>query len=419
MRVLFLNTFEMHGGAGLAAYRLYQALKTHTEIQVDYLSQFKGDFRKSRPVNYAALFRIGREKLKLRQNLTRKNDLFKFETGVTGKNILKDARVSESDIIHLHWINQGFLSLRTLGQLASIKPLVWTMHDMWPFTGGCTYSGECANYKNSCGHCPFLRRRNSNDLSHLIWEKKETIYKSTRITLVGPSQWMAARAGESALGKLADIQSIPNAIDTDFFSPSDPEKARRTLGVDENALILLFGAQNIDDERKGFRYLAESLRIIREGNPAIAGKILLLVFGETKNVNLFRDFPVKVKYLGIIRDQENLKLAYLASSLYVHCATIDNLPNTIVEALSCGTPVIASGSGGTEELITDGFNGFLVQKENAGALADCIIQFSGLINSWPGFRNNARTKAVNSFSMKMIARSWSALYGKILNDRSG
>jgi glycosyltransferase involved in cell wall biosynthesis len=418
MKVLFINTFERHGGAGIAAFRLFTALIQNTNAQVNYLAQFKGEFRKYSPQNYPALFRIGKEKFFLRQKLLDRNNAFKFETGDKGMNILHNGLVSGSDLIHLHWINQGFLSLETIGMLARAKPVIWTMHDMWAFTGGCTYSDECTNYKNSCGNCPFLRARNSNDLSNIIWNKKEKIYRSAKITLVGPSRWMAERAKESSLGNLAEIISIYNPIDTDFFIPADPVNARTTLNINSEGMVLLFGAQNIHDERKGFHYLKESLRIIKDNNPEIAGSICLVIFGEIKQKEIFRDLPVRVNYLGTITDPEKLKLAYQAASFYVHCARIDNLPNTIVESLSCGTPVISFESGGVGELIEDGYNGFLIQKGSSMALAECIMRISGLMNARPQLSYHAREKAIKSFSMRNIASSYFELYEKVIRDHS-
>ncbi len=178
MKILFLTTFEQSGGAGLAAHRLYDALKIHTNVELTRLTQFGPDYRKWDIGNISPFMKIGIEKLILQYRLANSGDAFKFESGRFGMNLEHQQHlINSADIRHLHMMTQGFISLKSLGKLAGTKPIVWTLHDMWPFTGGCVYSFQCDRYKNSCGCCPFMKGKEDHDLSNQIWEKKEKILR--------------------------------------------------------------------------------------------------------------------------------------------------------------------------------------------------------------------------------------------------
>jgi glycosyltransferase involved in cell wall biosynthesis len=413
LKVVFLNTFERTGGAGIAGYRLYHALKKSQKADLNYLFQFGGDFQKYQLKNIPSLLRIGIEKYKIRNQLRNSGDIFKFETGEFGMRLVNNKIIQNADILHIHWVNQGFLSLKSFLKLVKIKPIVWTLHDMWAFTGGCGYSMDCRRYENSCGRCPFLRVKTDNDISNLIWRKKEDIFRSGKIILVCPSQWMADRAKESSLGKYSEIVMIPNPIDTDMYSPGDRLHARHQLNLNPEGIIYLFGAQNIDDDRKGFHYLAESLKLMKNKNPDLSKKITLVVFGATRSKNKFSDISVPVKYLGSVNEAEKLKLAYQASDYYVHCASTDNLPNTIAESLACGTPVIAFNTGGISGLVRDGYNGFLADHVRYESLVECMIRSSESIDRFRDLNAHARQTAIDLLSMNRIAGAYYQIYEKI------
>ena len=251
MKVTFLNTFENYGGAGYAALRIFEAMKQHTSGEYSFFPLYRGSFNRYHPANFPGLIRIGLEKARLRKQIKNPGDLFKFETGELGGKVAGRGTITRSDLLHLHWVNQGFLSIPTLVKLARLKPLVWTLHDMWAFTGGCSHSYDCERYRESCGQCPYLRSGRKDDLSNRIWHRKQEIYNTGKIALVGPSRWITQRAGQSSLGMLAEIVHIPNPLDTELFSPGDKLKARQALSIDPDKTVLIFGAQNI--ERKVWR----------------------------------------------------------------------------------------------------------------------------------------------------------------------
>lgn len=417
MKVTFLNTFEQHGGAGLAGHRIFSALKKHSPAELIYLSQFRGVFRKNRLIHTAPLIRVALEKLWLRKQLRDKSDLYKFETGVLGKGFRNNGYILSSDVIHLHWINQGFISIGTLQYLAGLKPLVWTMHDMWPFTGGCSYANECTKYLSHCGDCPYLKFPHPDDLSNRIWKKKSDIYKTGKLTLVGPSKWITAKAEESTLGKMANVVHIFNPIDTDFFAPGNRNQAREKMGIDPDKTVFLFGAQNIDDERKGFSILSECLEVLHADHPDVAGKAELLIFGRTKYSEKFRQLPVRVRYAGIVNDQIVLRSLYHASDWYVHTARADNLPNTVVEAAACGVPVIGFDTGGVKEIIQDGISGMLSRTGDMNDFVKSVFNAVFQKDSDRKFGKNAREFAVQQFSMEKVAGEYMKVYEDLKSPR--
>ena len=412
LRIAFLSTFEKHGGAGLAAYRLRLALQKHFSAEIICFSQFEGDFRKFTLKNIPALARIGFDKYFLKKQLRKRSDLYKFETGRLGLPLHKNPDIVSSDIIHLHWIQQGFLSLEEILKLSRIKPVIWTLHDMWPFTGGCCYSNECTRYMDSCGSCPYLKNPDANDLSSEIWKKKERIYQGGKITLVGPSQWICRKAAESSLGRMADIRHIPYAIDTDLFTPVERERVRLQTGIREDEFVLLFGAQNLDDERKGFRILEEALILVKQSGFSME-RMRLFVFGATSRNDNFHSLPVRVNYAGTIKSPEELKKLYQVSDWYVHAALADNLPNTVIESVACGTPVMGFDSGGILEIITDGFNGMIAKHMTAEDLAQMILRSFDARGLLSELRKNARHFALENYSMEKISKAYADLYREV------
>lgn len=415
MRIAFLNTFEKHGGAGLAAFRLEQAIKKYTSLEIDNYAQFKGDFHKYNLKNIAALSRIGLEKFFLKIQLKNHSDLYKFETGRYGLPLYNNPKIVRSDIIHFHWVQQGFLSLKGIRKLAASKPVVWTMHDMWAFTGGCCYSNDCTRYRESCGNCPFLKNPGEADLSYKIWKEKEKLFSNRNITLVGPSRWITLKAEDSGLGKKAKIYHIPNPVDTELFSPGDRKKTRSEYNIDDNEFVLLFGAQNLDDNRKGFGILEKALVRLVQSDFKEAEKIRLLLFGATDHQEKFSKLPVKVLYTGIINNPEELKKLYNVADWYIHPALADNLPNTVVESVSCGTPVLGFNSGGINEIITSDFNGLIAPGINSDELARFIIKAFQSQGRMDKLRMNARKFALDTYSMEKVAGAYYDLYRQVLS----
>ncbi len=416
MKVLLLNTSDASGGASQACNRLYRALQQAGIEAQFWVNEKKGSskdiscfteniFQKTvSEINFAS------EKISLYPQLKDWRDMFFFSPANFGRDISAHPAVQRADVIHLHWINHGFLSLDAIRKLAGLgKKIVWTLHDMWAFTGGCHYSRGCEAYKANCGKCPYLGAKSTNDLSSRIWKKKSSVYVKDVFSFVTCSQWLASIASQSALLSGFDIRPIPNPIDADIFKPIDKKIARENLGLAHDKFYILFASQNLADERKGFRYLREALEILVQKNPDARNHIELVVFGKTK-VDLQNLLPLKLHPLGSLSSLEQITMAYNAANLFVLPSLEDNLPNTVMESLSCGVPVAAFNTGGIPEMVDHGSNGFLATQRSADELAMGISKIIWNETPCNTLSENARRKVLDNYTFDRIAKKYIEVY---------
>ena len=236
MKITILSTFDNFGGAAIAASRLNKALNNNGLSSNMLVQDRKGNLPNVESIaqnwfqKKLALLRFALDRYQFAFYEKNEDVRFIFSQVKIGVDIHNHPLVQQSDIVHLHWINFGFLSLNSLEKLfITNKPIVWTLHDMWVFTGGCHYSRECTNYERNCGNCvQFLKNPSENDLSHQVWERKKKIFSKANLTIVTCSEWLAQKARESSLLEDKTIISIPNPIDTDVFRPIEkniPTKA--------------------------------------------------------------------------------------------------------------------------------------------------------------------------------------------------
>jgi glycosyltransferase involved in cell wall biosynthesis len=274
----------------------------------------------------------------------------------------------EPDIIHAHWIGDGYARIGALGNWG--KPIVWTMHDMWPFTGGCHYARDCERYISSCGACPQLGSSQGRDLSSRSAARKAREWNTVRGVAVSPSSWLAETARKSAILRNARVEVIPNGLDGDLFKPGARAEARKRLGLQDGDRILLTGAVGaVKDERKGFALLTEALRTCWAAGGT--EKWRLLVFGAEKGPGI-ETIGIPVSYCGTIAAERDLPAIYRAADVFVLPSVQDNLPNTVVEALACGKPVVGFRSSGLATMIADGRTGWLAQPFSASSLAVAV-----------------------------------------------
>jgi glycosyltransferase involved in cell wall biosynthesis len=379
MKVVILSSSDGSGGAAIASYRLNRALiKNDLSSNMLVRHRYTRDDPTIQSVGQMEYFaqkevhpRFALEKLFFLPYEKSKKDRFVFSTNRFGFKVHNHPLVKDADIIHLHWINDAFLSLSELRKILALgKPVVWTLHDMWAFTGGCHYAGNCLNYKLNCGMCPVLKNPSQNDLSAKIFRIKDKLYDNKNLAIVTCSKWLTGIVKESALLGGKKILSIPNPIDQSEFHPETVGKIREELGLSEKKIYLLFAAGNIFDERKGIKYLIEALDILKRF-PDLIKRIELLVLGKS-NVNLDSYFPVRIKYFGQISGADKICKIYNASHAFLLPSLQDNLPNTIMESLACGTPVIAFNTGGIPEMIQHLETGFLAQSGSSESLAEGI-----------------------------------------------
>ncbi|WP_185968883.1 glycosyltransferase family 4 protein [Carboxylicivirga sp. M1479] len=419
MKILQINKTDAGGGAAVAANRLNRALRRNgveSKLLVqDQHRDEEGVYPVGTGFTYKqkAFVRFAWERLTFLPYERNASVRFAFSPANTGIDITQHPLVQEADVIHLHWVNQGFLSIETLGKLLSCgKPIVWTQHDMWSFTGGCHYAGTCLEFLEFCSYCPFLRKSGKKDLSAQIFAKKRKIYNEAPLSIVTCSKWLRTLSQESKLLRRKNFYNIPNPIDTELYAPRDKDVVRERLGLPKDKKLILFGAANVNDPRKGMRYFIEALNILAENFPVVKDNTELVVFGKA-NAETVKLFPFKTHSLKFISDPETLVDLYSSADIYVLPSLQDNLPNTVMESIACGTPVVGFSIGGVPEMISHQESGYLAEVKNSLSLATGIYEtlFVSDINK---LGVNARQKAVDCYSEEVVAQQYKAVYESVL-----
>ena len=295
-----------------------------------------------------------------------------FSYPVLGSDVSQMKNIQEADIIYVHWTLQGFLNLNSFEKIIKTgKPVVFVMHDMWNITGGCHHSFTCEKYKSHCFNCQVFPGNKIRDLSYKGFEKKLKLYSEyTNISFISPSKWLYKCAKESALIKNKPIFHIPNIIDTSFFKPMDKTVAKHIFNLNPNEITIAFGAISVDNPYKGWSYLITALNFLStEFN---VSDITILVFGNGYKKEITNQIPFKTIFTGFLRDEYSTMLVYNAADVFIAPSLADNLPTTILESLSCGTPVVGFNVGGIPDMIKHKENGYLAEYRNAKDLSDGI-----------------------------------------------
>jgi glycosyltransferase involved in cell wall biosynthesis len=280
--------------------------------------------------------------------------------------------------------------------MASGKPVVVTLHDQWYFTGICHYSGGCDKFRTQCEHCPMLKGQGM-DLARRVFDRKRAMYEGRNLTFVGCSRWMADLARQSRLTQGHTVTNIPNAIDTDVFKPIDKQEARRRHQLPTDKKLLLFGAQRITDERKGFRYLAEACEHLSAATRDLG---VVVLGGDAQSVK--EALPLPVYTIDYLSNEAEIAQLYNAVDLFVTPSLQDNLPNTIVEAMSCGTPCVGFNVGGIPEMIDHRQNGYVARYKDSHDLAN------GIAWCLDGTRHTALSQAARAFALATYSESVAA-----------
>lgn len=414
MKVVHLNNFDIKGGAAKACYSIHKSL-INLGIDSKILSQFKysndvnvisfdSNFIQKSLSNLRSII----DTLEIR--LLTNNSFGKFSFGDVGIDITKSKIIHEADIIHLHWINNGFLSMDSLKKLKILsKPIVWTLHDMWAFTGGCHYNLNCERYLRECNYCPNLKRK-KNDSSFKNFHNKSFIYSDLNLSIVTCSKWLGECAKSSVLLANKEIQTIPNPIDTNIYKPINKEIAKQRFGLNSNKKYFLFGTMTVKDERKGFHLLKKALIELGK-DKSLLEAWEVIVFGRSNDDELV-DIPFKVSKLGRLSSEEDIALAYNCGEIFIAPSIQDNLPNTVMEALACGTPVVAFNIGGMKDMISHNVNGRLVNELSYQALAKNITELALNLNT--DCQISAVDSVVNKFSPRRIGMLYKQLYEKLI-----
>jgi glycosyltransferase involved in cell wall biosynthesis len=318
------------------------------------------------------------------------------------------------DLVHLHWVADGFMRLESLRGLG--RPLVWTLHDSWAFTGGCHVPGECTRHRATCGRCPALGSEDDGDLSHRVWVRKRRAWEGLPITVVAPSRWLSGCARSSALLGAARHEVIPNGLDLERFRPADraASRARWRMPADRK-LVLFGGVHSATDPNKGLGLMVEALhRLAAHG---LTAGVDWVVFGTAPGEPL-PDVPCPVRVVGHVADEAALAALYAAADVFVAPSIQENLPNTVMEALACGTPCVAFDAGGLSDLIEHQRNGWLARAHQAEDLARGIAWVLEDEPRRSALAARGRRKAEEEFELTRVARRYADLYRELM-DRVG
>ena len=415
MRIVHLSTSDSFGGAAIAATRLMRALRKEgedvkmmvrdRELKDPDIISIDGS-PLSKRINQ---LRFVWERLVIYiQNGLDRSNLFKVSIANTGIDLSRRSIIQKSDIIHLHWINQGFLSLESIKKLQKTgKPIVWTMHDMWPFTGICHHAWECERYSHECGKCPLLNSLKRFDLSFLTLRKKSAI--NSNIRMVSVSSWLRGKALMSSIAQSKDIKVIPNVIDLEVFHPSDKLAARRKYSLPIEKKIILMGAVRIDDPVKGFFFLKEALNNLHME----CGDILLVLLGEVKDSKILGDVSFPIIQLGFRSDLFEVAQLYSAVDVNVVPSFYETFGQTIIEAMACGCPSVSFNNSGQVDVIDHKKNGYLAAYKDAADLATGIDWVLNKADR-EKLSFNARKKVEENYSEAVVAKQYIDLYRSLL-----
>ena len=373
MRVLIVNTSERTGGAAVAANRLMKALNNNGVKAKMLVRDKESDnltvvgLPKSPLLHWHFLWE--RFVIFCKLHFSRKN-LFAIDIANSGSDITSLREFQEADVIHLHWINQGMLSLNGIQKIQrSGKPVVWTMHDIWPATAICHLTLGCRYFVNRCANCKYLPGGGSrNDLASRIWQKKLQMQAEGSIYYVACSRWLESEAKASALLKDQKITSIPNPIDTHLYKKTNKLEARQRLGLPLDKKLILFASQRVTNENKGMSYLIEACRQLADLTKDLCEVVIL--GGHAEEVVAL--LPMKAHPLGYVNDEQRVIDIYNAADVFVLPSLSENLPNTIMEAMACGVPCVAFKVGGIPEEIDHLKNGYVAAYRDAADLAKGI-----------------------------------------------
>lgn len=411
MKVVHLVAGELNGGAARGAYWLHQAQRA-AGIDSILMTSGRDDLGDSSVISLA---KTSWQKLKF-MFLPRLGGLLKvfykkrkniiFNTGFEGVDFTKHPSYVAADIVHLHWIN-GLVSMQTLSKIG--KPIVWTMRDMWPLTGGCHYALGCEQYHTGCGKCPQLGSQFEHDLSRLVvLNKRRSLNK--RIRLIGISEWLSSCAKDSFVFSGYKVDTIANNIDTNQFFPVNRTNAREILGLPTNKKIILVGATSITDFYKGYDLFVESIKLLDLSD------IHIVIFGKINTQALEKIGPQHTS-LGYLADTITLRLTYSAADVFVAPSRMEAFGKTLVEAMACGTPVVCFDATGPKDIVTHQITGYKAKPFDPVDLAAGIRwAIEQPQDKFDQLCRQARQRAVDVFGSHVAADKYKKLYLELLDE---
>ena len=419
LKVLSVCTSDAGGGAPRAAYRIHQGVR---KLSVDSRMFVKNkdtkdanvmaldEFVPHNPIYQAFDWTRNKVKNKIQHfrwnRYPNREDVFMSD--LRGTALHGALKKLDYDVLHLHWINQRFIPLK---DLPKDKPIVWTLHDSWPFCGVCHYFFDCDGYQKQCGECPFLHSGKQNDLSYKVWKRKAELYKDLDLHIVSPSRWLANCAKRSSLFGRFPVEVIPNCLDVEAFRPlGEMELSPRWRAFQEKRMtkpFVLYGAVNAaTDKIKGFANLLSALKILEKNGHA--DDFELIVFGADES-ELNMDVNIPIHCVGYIGNAKDLVSLYSIASMMVVPSLTENLSCAIMESLSCATPVVAFEIGGNGDMIEHKVNGYLAKEKDDVDLAEGI-RWCLENNSDNCLGNAGREKVLQNYTFDAVCQQYKLLY---------
>jgi glycosyltransferase involved in cell wall biosynthesis len=410
VKILILSAYDIWQGAAKAAYRLHQGLQRQPGVESWMLvnKKFSTDPSVIGPQSPLDLVlsqtRARLDQFPLRFYPQRETEYFSPQW--LPERLAQTVRHLNPDVINVHWTQAGFMRIETLAQFH--KPIVMTLHDLWALTGGCHYSQGCEKYFSQCGACPQLGSSRERDLAYRNWRRKQESWQNLDLTLVPLSAWLRDQVEKSPLLSTYPRRLIPNGIDLETYAPIDKAEAKKILGLAPERPVILFGASGA--KRKGFHHLRAALALLSQ--TPWRERAQLLIFGN-QAPGEDEDLGFPTRYLGFLQDELSLRLAYASADVFVAPSEEDNLPNTVVESLACGTAVVAFRIGGLPDLVDSGENGYLAEPFSAEDLAQGIEEILTQGQASPQLSRQARRKAETCFNQSLQSRHYLELFASI------
>lgn len=330
-----------------------------------------------------------------------------FSSSIIGFNFFNDKRYINADIVNLHWINNGFFNISYLKKIS--KPIVWTLRDMWAFTGGCHYTLGCEKFLNSCNKCPHLKSFLNYDLSSFNQNRKKKYFKSKNINFVVNSTWMEKMAKKSSLLKNETIHTFFPSFDLkNYFSDID-YKFKSNLNISNNKKIILYGAQNIEAKYKGFEYFLKSLDYLNKS------EYLIIFFGHFWNEDLIKKKKIEYLKLGFLNDKKVLRKIYSMADVFVASSLQEGFPKTVAESLLCNTPVVFFNNTSIEDVCkSKKIGGYGADYLDSKDLAEGIKWILENPNYSKNLAQKGAKEIISKFNSEILIQNYIDLYKKLL-----
>lgn len=405
MNVLHINQSDIGGGAAIAGYRLHQGLlkqeiDSHLLVGVQKIISKRITTVPRKPRIEDQLFRFS---WKLG---------FHYVHIVSSFDIPKHPFYQVADILNFHNLHGNYFNYLAIPALTKEKPAVYTLHDMWSFTGHCAYSYDCDRWKMGCGKCTYPDTYPSvnMDHTHIEWKLKNWLYSHSNLTIVTPSKWLCEQAKQSMLNRF-EIHHIPYGIDTKAYQPLDSQQCKAILGIPEGKKVILFGAGSIRDPRKGSDLLLKALQNL----PAsLKSEITLLTLGD-ESEEISQQVGMETVNLGYVISDRLKSIAFSAADLFAIPTRADNLPLMLQESIACGTPIVSFRTGGVPDIVRPGITGYLAEPENALDLSQGMIELMEDENLRKQMSQQCRAIAIQEYSLQIQAQRYIEIYNKILH----